>query len=226
MQTVTRTDALEFTWDANSQRYRIISGAGKGQFVGQQAMEALSRKAIAQLSTDREVITTLLLTEKINVATWEKAQAQALKQLEITSYALGRGGIGQMNQRDYGLIGARLRSQYTELRKFSEDIQAGKLTPAQIRARARMFHSGSRGGLEAGREESHNKAGFRWERRRRTKTESCVPCVEYEKRGWVPIGTLPTPTVACTCRFNCGCYKVFSRERPTQDEVPEWGWVA
>ena len=63
----------------------------------------------------------------------------AIKNEHLAQYMVGRGGKAQMTPRDYGIIGAILKEQYRYLDGFAADLAAGKLTPAQAIARARLY---------------------------------------------------------------------------------------
>lgn len=204
----------EFIWDKRVQRYRYVRGSGRGQFVSRAAMESLTRSHIAQIERDILTIGNLFADGKISLATWEEQTAIALKTGHIQSYLLGIGGKSQMTQSDYGILGAKLRSEYEYLRGFSRDIVEEGMSREMFLSRLRLYTSAIRGSQEKGKSQGHVRNGFQWERRRRTKTESCSECVIYAALGWQRINTLPQPTEACTCKSNCGCYKEFAIAKP------------
>lgn len=220
--------SLEYEWDKRSQRYRVKSGTGKGQFIGKAAVDSLTRKAIKQTQDDMMTIGKLLIDRKISLSTWEEATAKTIKQQTILQYAIGRGGVAQLSARDYGIIGAKLKNQYGFLRGFSEDLKAGRLSEAQFWARLKLYAAATGGAYESGRSESHKAAGYRWEKRIRNARESCGDCIGYAERGWQAIGSLPNPKEACACAANCQCSKEYSdrAEKPTDSVLGErWGFV-
>ncbi len=204
----------DYLFNPKTQRYHYKQGAGKGQFVPITAVKFMMQRNIEATQADIRTIGQLLVDKKISLSTWEETTAIALKNLHIQSYLLGRGGKGAMEQRDYGLIGYRLRREYQYLRKFAEEIRTKGISEAEFFRRLEMYSSAGSGLFEKAKTEGHIKAGFAWERRIRTKTESCQPCIIFEGMGWQPIGTLPAPTEQCNCRSNCGCFKEFSKEKP------------
>jgi hypothetical protein len=217
--------ALEFIFDRKSQRYRYKDS---GRFLGEQAVRNLTIKSIDQVSQDIGVISNLLLEGKITVKTWEEQTAIALKQLHTQAYLLGKGGIKNMTQSDYGVIGSRLKKQYQYLRGFSNDLINKGMSKAQFKMRIQQYLEASKGTYEEARARSHSNAGFKWEKRIRTKTNSCPPCINFEGLGWQPIGTLPNTGEQCDCRANCGCYKKFSADslRPTDFLISKrFGWL-
>ena len=215
---------MDFSFDPKVQRYRYIVGTGKGQFVPMSAAKFMMQRNIEATQSDIRTIGELLAEGKISLATWEETTAIALKNLHIQSYLLGRGGKMAMEQRDYGLIGYRLRREYQYLRRFAEEIRTKGMSRAEFYRRLEMYSHAGSGLYEKARTEGHIKANFAWERRRRTKTESCQPCLGYEALGWQPIGTLPNPTEQCSCRSNCGCFKEYSKEKP-RDFIKRFGWL-
>ncbi len=215
---------MDFIFNPKTQRYHYKSGAGRGQFVPTTAVRFMMTRNIEQTQGDIRAIGQLLVSGKISLATWEETTAKALKNLHIQSYLLGRGGKNAMTQRDYGLIGQRLKSEYQYLRQFAEQIKSEPMSQAEFFRRLEMYASAGSGLYEKARTEGHIKSDFRWERRIRTKTESCQSCIGFESMGWQPIGTLPAPTESCECRSNCGCVKEFAKEKP-RDFIRRFGWL-
>jgi hypothetical protein len=216
---------LEFIFDRTIQRYRY---ADSGKFVGQKAVENLTVKAIVQVEGDITTITNLLIEGKINVGTWEDTTKSALKNLHSWNYLLGVGGEKQMTQADYGALGQKLKQEYKYLRGLAKELIEGTVTEAQLRARMAQYTASGGTTHELGRAKSHQKAGYFWEKRIRTKMNSCESCYSYAEMLWQPIGTLPEAGQKCECRSNCGCYKVFSRNSTKPgDSILEhgFGWL-
>lgn len=215
----------QFTFDRKSQRYRYKDS---GKYVSAEAVRNLTEKHIDQLKTDVNTIADKLIEGKINVTTWEETTAKALKDLHIANFTLGRGGLKQVSQRDYGIIGSELKKEYQYLRGFSQDILAGKMTREQFRDRVSKYVDSSYGTYELGRAESHRDAGYNWERRIRNAALSCEECVTYAARGWQPLSSLPNIGDECECKSRCRCHKEYSKEhrRPKDGLLSSrWGWV-
>lgn len=215
----------EYEFDGNSQRYRITSGPGKGQFVSAQAIASLTESYIEQSKESIQKITQSLLDGSLRVGEWERQVAQQLKYGHINSYLLGRGGLARMQgdkDRNYAIAGNILKGQYQYLRGFSQDILAGKLTEAQILSRMDLYIDAFHSTYERARQESHIADGYKRERRIRNAKESCSDCIEYAARGWQAIGSLPNPGQNCACISNCRCHKEYSKE---EGQIRQWGWV-
>ena len=174
-------------------------------------MIALSEKAIAQQIDYADRVTNQLLNLNMLVSDWETEMISSIRDVSVTQYAIGVGGVGRLTQRDYGIIGREMRFQIEKLRAFSGEILSGDLTDGQIRDRARKYFKRTRTLYERGRLEGHRNNGFRWERRYKPAKESCAECVSYFAMGWQAIGTLPQAGEACTCQSSCRCYKEFSK---------------
>lgn len=200
----------DFSWDKRTQQYRWTTGKNRGRFVSRAKVAALMDKYIDQSRERGERIVEALLRGDITLRQFEAGFAQVLKYAHVNSYALGLGGTMRFdNARDKGIIGARLREEYKYLRNFTEAIRDGKLSEAQIRARARQYFSALFPTEAIARGESHERNGFLWERDIRNATESCGDCIEIEARGWVPIGTNPAIGVGRECITNCRCHKIY-----------------
>lgn len=203
--------AREFEFDPKTQRYRVTKGAGKGNFIGYEAVAALTEQYIEQSKIEIDDITDQMLAKQIKVSAWEKGIAEQLRDAHTNSYALGFGGIGRLTDREEQAIASRLRDEFGYLRGFSEDILDGGLSEAQIRDRASMYTDALHRTFEMGREASHFDAGFDEEKRFRNATESCQDCIDYEAMGWQPIGALPSAGEECECRSRCRCHKEYRR---------------
>ncbi len=225
-EVITSYDAYgqEFYYDKSLQRYRYQDS---GKFVSAQAVENLTRQSIAQVKRGLLDVHELLIGDKISLATWEQTNAEALKKLHSWNYLLGKGGAANMTQSDNGKLGLRLSYEYGYLRSFAQDIADGKVSEAQFLARTDLYVNSTTGSFEEGKRAAHKDGGYVWEKRVRTKQESCQSCLGYADMGWQPIGTLPQPTQKCECRANCGCKFVFSKEidRPTDGLVRRFGWL-
>jgi hypothetical protein len=218
----------EFSWNPSNQRYRFTSGASAGQFASRAQVEALTEKYISQSKDKISDLADLLIDNRISTKVFETAVAAQLKEAHINSYALGKGGVGQLTQRDYGIMGAELKKEYQYLRNFAQEIKQNNLSPDQIRARLAMYADALHGSRELGKLEGHRSAGYVWERRSLHSSESCTDCIRYQGQGWMPLGVLPNPGDRCRCRSRCRCSKSFSKDlaKPTDSLlIGSWGWA-
>lgn len=203
----------DFKFDGKTQRYRYASGAGKGQFVAKAAIENLRKTYIEQQTTIALTLTDDLLNNRISLKDWELNFAQALKTASLNQWMIARGGLDKLSNRDKGLLGARLRSEYGYLRGFSDAISKGNLTEAQIRSRAAQYFKGLNTLDQDGKREGHAVSGFQFEQTILQPGESCQSCIAESLKGIQPIGSL-IPIGQRTCRAGCNCYYKFYVTKP------------
>jgi hypothetical protein len=80
---------------------------------------------------------------RIDLPGWQSGMRAVSKDTAMAEYLFGRGGINVMTPADYGRVGALVKEQYTFLQGFAQDIADGKLSEAQVEARAAMYaHAG------------------------------------------------------------------------------------
>lgn len=79
---------------------------------------------------------------QISLAEFERLFKAELKDAYIFAVWTANGQTSG-SQADYGLAGRRLRDQYQFMHGFFGDIEAGKLTPDQIKARAGLYAKSS-----------------------------------------------------------------------------------
>ena len=201
----------DFEWVPSLQRYRYLTPPNKGQFVSSTAVKSLVEGAIAQTQEYASRLNDRLLKLEISVGEWEREMAASIRQASIWNYSIGKGGIGQLTQSDYGKIGYEMRFQLGKLRNFSSEILSGELSDAQIRDRASKYFDRTYGMVEEGSRTAHREEGYSWEKRNlNSGGNECADCSAYKGMGWMQIGTLPRPTESCQCKSNCRCSLQFS----------------
>lgn len=198
-------------YDRRVQRYR---DKATGRFLGESALHNLIRQNQNQMGKAAQQVARELVNGKTTVGQFALQMRKVLKELHIGNYLLGRGGTKSLKASDYGKIGGILSREYAYLRGLCRDLALGKVTSGQFLQRLGLFVSQSRNTYEYARRESHQAAGFMYERRVRHALESCAECIAYAARGWQPIGTLPAIGTACSCRANCKCSFEYRREPP------------
>lgn len=214
--------AETFTFDKRTNQYRYTSGPQNGKFVSFSKIQGLIEDNIKQTQADMQTITGLLLDKKITVSTWEAAIADAIKRGNYWSFTVGRGGARSFTQRDYQQLQSRVASEYAYLRRFSQEILDGKLTPAQIKNRTAMYADSFHSTFSVARDEAAYQGGSKWERwSAKDDGSTCEDCSGKSARGWQPIGTLGSPGVGVRCRGRCRCSKSYSAEsmRPDNQSI-------
>lgn len=192
-----------YSYDSRVHRYRDLR---TGRFVDwNRVVRPAVERALDTLAYEIRELGRQAGAGQIDALTFQDAMKQKLKIAHLMSYALAKGGWAQMTSEDFGRVGRELRRQYNYLRRFQADVAAGKLSEGQAAYRAALYARAAYATYENARRLEMQRVGFTEERRRRTAKESCPDCIEYARRGWQPIGTLP-PIGESKCIVNCRCY--------------------
>lgn len=191
-----------FDYDRRVHRYRDRSS---GRFVAWREVRTQLDRVYDGLSDRMENLTRKLIANEIDVGDWLVGMADELKTAHVISRVIAVGGIERMTPSDWGAIGRQLREEYQFLGRFALQIIEGKqkLNGSAV-MRSRMYAQAARSFYEDSQRDAHAAVGYTHERRVRHAQESCDDCIEYESRGWQPIGTLPTIGDS-KCKTNCRC---------------------
>lgn len=213
-----------FRFDTAASRFR----GPNGRFINAAKLKAglvsYSRRAGRELQTLAERMS----RGEMTIEGWQEQTAAQIKNLHIAMAAAGRGGFERLTNADNGRIGARLRYQYRKLQGFAEDVQAGRLSPAQIVARSKLYAASANGTYERFVQENWNdKAaagvivqmanvlGF---------AEHCgskggeIGCLDETDRGWVPLGEMSSPG-SRRCKSNCHCHLKYRKVKPKKSRT-------
>jgi len=136
---------------------------------------------------------------------------EEIKAEYIRQYMLGRGGRAQMTSQDWGSIGGMIADQYRYLKDFAKLVAEGKLSEAQIRARAAMYANSAREGFERGQARANADAKDVIWVLGPVKTEHCNDCVAFAEMGVQLVADDPysgaMPGSGNTeCLTNCACH--------------------
>lgn len=194
------TPTPQFEWNAALGRYTV-----NGRMVPfaqiRDALESIiteSRSAIREMGQG-------LAQGAIPLDVWQTQMAQEIKTITLMTRAAAVGGWEQMTPSDFGSVGAELKKQYRFLEQFASDLESGA-TPldGRLTNRADLYPQASRGYFEETLRGVAGDQGYTQERRRLGAADHCDDCLEYARRGWKPINTLP-PIGDSVCRTNCHC---------------------
>ena len=206
-QLIYRQDAVlrqpDWTFDSAIGRYR---DRNTGRFLSKREALALTERGILAAGRELQQITDLMLSGGIPLGDWQRRFAQLLKELHLGQYILGRGGAANVYPADFLAVARTLKEEYRYLDAFARDISLGKLSEAQLRARARLYLNKTTSSYWLGNATAQERATHPREMRRLlAPVEHCPDCLAYASAGWVPVGTLPMPGVNCQCGANCRC---------------------
>ena len=148
---------------------------------------------------------------QITLAEWQRLMADDLRNMHLQNAAVGRGGWANLTDADLQKVEGSLRFQYQHLDGFANDILDGKLSPAQIKARAQLYAQSGRSAYWDANTTTQTDTGYTEERRIAIGDKgTCTPCNDLEALGWQPIGSLPNPGgEPCDGLTNCRCTKEY-----------------
>lgn len=137
---------MPWNYDTRSHRYR---DSDSGRWLSQTGVKGLVQQSINAAADNVTGIAQLAGSKQLSPADFNRLMWEEIKYSHIRQYALGRGGLPQMTQVDWGSIGGMLADQKRYLDRFSAQI--GNLSEAEIAARARMYIASSREAYERGK---------------------------------------------------------------------------
>jgi hypothetical protein len=207
------------TWLPAVAAYRLPDGRHLTRDV---QLRALDLRIFEGIQRQQDLIGPLI-TGDITIREWQDAMAVELRRAHVQAMALGRGGWDQVTAEDWQRVADRLREQYGYLVGFAQDIEAGELSEAQIRARSAQYEGAIWATFWMGLDVAMGLAGFTEERRELGVAEHCGDCIVWASFDWQPIGSLPEPGERSVCGSNCRCRKVYrSPYRPGDEEFAGW----
>jgi hypothetical protein len=195
--------AYNYQWDANVSRYR---DARTGAFAPQRTVTMLLNRQITVAQKEMRSLGRQLAEGKLDVTEWRDATREQLRIIHATQAAKAVGSFDQMDAREWGRVGGKLRYQFERLEKFAVEIDSGtQPLDGRFTQRVEMYAKSGFATYEETRRDGARDDGMTEERRVLGNAEHCADCVEYAARGWVPIGTLPRIGQS-QCLTNCKCH--------------------
>ena len=146
---------------------------------------------------------------RISGSAWMRGMRDAIRETHLMSALAAKGGRSGLTARDYGAIGARIRTQYRYLAQFAFDVNSGTIpTDGRFLSRAQSYGQAGRGTFDAFDTAEKTRLGYDQERnvldREAAHCTGAGSCPEQTARGWVPIGTLiPLGQRKCQARDRC-----------------------
>lgn len=206
----------EYYWDPNIARFRDELG----QFVANEVVQDYVEVSLVSTANAIDTLIEATVEGAMSPLDLESQIREHLKREYLRQYFLGVGGRDRMGFADYGAIGGDLAFQYRKLSGFIEEIAAGDLSEAQIRARLRMYVNSARQAFEKGKHKAKANAGYtymQWVMN--PAVENCEDCIAFANMGWVAIADDPfdgcRPGSGCTvCLSNCACMIVYAKGKP------------
>lgn len=190
-----------FTWDRPAGRYRDSSG----RFVSPVIVRRGLDRALDVNSAEMREITQLMRDGNISLSEWRELMRASIKESQLYSAAIAKGGFAQMRAADYGRVGRIIRDQYEFLENFAREIRSGRQSlDGTSLSRAAMYGQSPRPTYEAFARADAAARGMNQERNILHKAEHCTDCLAMSALGWQPINTL-IPIGQRKCRANDRC---------------------
>lgn len=193
----------KFKWNARAGRYTL-----GGKFVKQSAIRGALDKALASTALRARELSLLLQAGGVSLIEWERLMRALVKDTQLYSAALARGGWAQMRASDYGRVGAAVKKQYTYLNRFASELGTGAPLNGSFVMRASMYMSAGRHTYYQLHDRMQEELGMTEERNVLHPADHCNGCLEADALGWVPIGELPQIGNR-DCLVNCKCDKEY-----------------
>lgn len=156
-----------------------------------------------------------------NIAEFENDMRDLLKSAHIIAASVGRGGRERMTQRDWGVVGAKIKWQYGFLAKFAAKVAKG-VTQAISEYRAASYASAiyisyQTAQLEEMQDAPERQLSGMRARLIQNSEEGCPECTADADKGWMPVEDM-TEIGGRLCGDFCKCFIEFEGE---ELEVPD-----
>lgn len=193
-------------WDAASARYRDTD---TGQWISRAAVRREVDQSLANLVRLTDTLADDLRAGRISLNTWRSEMRDVIKQTQLGTSAIAKGGLDQMTLADFGRVGQKIRTQYAYLDNWVQQIQAGRPLGAEVEARSRQYLRAGRSTFLALEAEDMADRGY-WARSVTRPGEHCAECLAEEARGLVPASSI-VPIGSRQCLSNCHCFYVWEK---------------
>lgn len=196
--------AASFAWNEAAGRYVD----GRGRFVSRADVRRSLDVAVQGLKAELAATGEAFRAGALTLDAWLVETRELVKDVNLFSAALARGGWGQMTQADYGRVGRAVRDQYTYLDRFAADVAAGYPLDGRFVARLKLYGTSGRVLMhEIEGDEAADRGAVEEENILGPTERHCTGtngCIAQTARGRVPIGEL-TPIGSRNCLGNCLC---------------------
>lgn len=205
----------ELRWNAKAGRYISKSGRFVSQVQVRNALDSFITTTTGQMNA----LGQSLVRADITLAEFQTSMMALSKQANLAGAALERGGWYQMSQADFGRVGAKVRGEYAYLNRFATEVATGaQPLNGVVPMRAQMYGQQARVTYYDFAAQRAEEDGFRQEKSVLNPGESCDVCIQEDRKGWSPIGSL-VPIGERTCLSNCRCYMEYRDSRGSTRSV-------
>lgn len=203
----------DFLWNNEKGYYTYPSG----KKVSERSLFGAIRRYQEKLNQSLQSATTAMISGDLSLSEWQSRISSRVKQGHLELMRFGVGGGDKARAWHENEVENRLRKiDYPALQGFAEDLQSGKLSEKQVRARLELYAKGTKTSYEYARLEVKKTRNQRYGRRLLGRTDlHCEDCLNYAARGWMRLEDLILPGNDCQCGANCLC------SIETSDRIPE-----
>lgn len=140
--------STRWEWSAETKRYRDKE---TGRFLSATKNRELRDDFMAAQRDQMATASRRMAAGDLSLKDWEAQMQAAIKASWGVNYSFGRGGRNALTADDRAAIADLVKDQFTYLRGFAQDAAAGKLSAAQIEARAELYGNASGLAFDFGR---------------------------------------------------------------------------
>ena len=206
---MTKLDAIrayqlsEFIWNREKNYYTYPNG----KRVPERALFGAIRRYQDRLNQSLQSATTAMIKGDITLAEWQSRVSLRIKQGHLELMRFGVGGAANAKVWHENDVNKRLQTvDFPALERFGRDLQDGKLSEKQIRARLELYARGTKASYEKARLDNKRLNGQQYGRRLLGKTDlHCEDCLRYAGLGWQRLEDIILPGTNCQCGANCLC---------------------
>ena len=127
----TPTGSPYWIWLPDLVRYRDLN---TGRFASEEQVLTWIEDSLRSSKMVTNTLAQQVAERRLRTAAWQQLMRQEIKDEYIRQYILGKGGLAQMTQADWGSIGGMLKEQYVHLDNFAAEIAAGNLSEVEFNA--------------------------------------------------------------------------------------------
>lgn len=139
--------------------------------------------------------------------------AAEVKRVHLQAVAMSKGGWLGMSQADYGRAGLAIREEYAYLRRFVSEIASGRQRlDGTLSARAVLYAEAARRTFQKAHQKAMAVRGAAEEANVLGPADHCPQCLEQQRLGWVPLGTLVVIGERI-CKRRCKCHVIYRDAR-------------
>lgn len=192
-----------FSYSSSAARYRDLNN---GRFVAKGRINDLLEQRVNDTENRLASIIQDVFSKELSPGVAQEMARDELRRLSLSNAAMGKGGIDQLNFRDYGRVGAQLRDSYSRMNRLVNDVASGKASLPQALNRLEGYTLEARNQFFAAQRDAASQSGRQMEERRTLHArESCQDCIGYAAMGWQPLGVLPMIGQRSRCNAYCRC---------------------